>query len=534
MDIDKSVTERAVNGVGWMICWRLVARILGLISIAILARILIPADFGLVALAYAFARAIDATAALGLDYVLLRETQLDKDLYSTGFTISVIKSAITAFLVICFSHAFAIFFRDIRLKSILYCFALGLVFEGCENLGVIEFRRTLRFKKDFILLAAPRLMAVAVAIGLAIVLKSYWAMVISILVAKISRTALSYVLHPFRPRITLVARKQLLRFSIWMWATSIAIFVRDRADAFVVGRMINTASLGLFSAAFEIAILPITEIVEPVGRVLYSGISAAYHGGMEVGRTASRSIGAVTFILLPAAVGISLMAAPLIWVTLGPTWMAGYPLVQIIAPWAVWSIFPSVGSSALVVLGNPRVVTGTTTGLALLRPPVLVLGLTYGGLRGVAWAIAFSYLVEAALYMVTLTRLTHFRLWSVLRDLWRSLVSVAIMVAAVVELGLGWVPPPEGTSAALSQLVLGALVGVASYTSCVFMLWAFCGCPDGPEALVFKLARPRIAVAARTFRRMLANTWPGIKQVSNAHAIVRDRRISAEGSRGKQ
>jgi len=521
MTLNGTVTERAVRGAGWMVCWRLAARFLGLFSIAILARILVPADFGLISLAYAFSRAIDTTAYLGVDYVLLRGSDFDRDLYSTGFTISIIKSTITATMVACFSHTFAVFFKDPRLEPILYLFALGLVFEGCENLGVIEFRRTLRFDKDFILLAAPRLIAVVVSIFLAIVLKSYWAMVVSILVAKISRTALSFILHPFRPRITLVARKRLLRFSIWMWATSIAFFIRDRADAFVVGRLMNTANLGLFSAASEIAILPITEIVEPVGRVLFSGISAAYHGGMEVGKAVARSLGAVTFILLPAAVGISLIAAPLIYVTLGAGWMAGYPLVQIIAPWAAWSIFSSVGSSALVVQGNPRVVTFMTTGLAILRPPVLILGLTSGGLRGVAWATACCYSIEGALYVIALTRLTQLRLLSLLGDLWRSATSVAIMAAVVVGFGLGWATPPASTSAALTQLTLGTLVGAASYTSCVFALWAICGCPDGPEALVSRLTLPRVAAAAMTLVALQARTWVGIKRFNNAQLYRR-------------
>jgi lipopolysaccharide exporter len=520
MNVYESVTNRAVKGVGWMIFWRLGTRFLGFLSISVLARILLPADFGLVALAYAFAKAIDSTSNFSVDYILLREPCVNDDLYSTGFTLSLIRSFFTAIIISCFAHLFSTFFQDARLELILYCFALGLIFEGCENIKVIEFRKTLRFDKDFMLLAVPRLIGVIVSIGLAIALRSYWAMVISILAAKVSRTTLSYILHPFRPRLTLVARKPLLGFSVWMWATSIANFVRDRADAFVVGRMTNTASLGLFSAAYEIAILPITEIIQPIGRVLFSGISAAHHSGMEVGIAASRSIGAVTFLLLPAAIGISLTAAPLIYLTLGSAWITGYPLVQIIAPWAVCIILSSIGSTSLVVLGTPRVVTFATTGLAVLRPIALVFGLTGGGLRGVAWGIAFCYLVEGALYVIALTRLTSFRLWPVLRDLWRSLASVAVMIAVVVGLGLGWSLPPASTSAAFSQLLLGTLVGVATYTGCVFTLWSFCGYPEGPEALIFTLALPRLRAAARTIRAMGTSTWSGIKRVRPRNPIA--------------
>lgn len=495
-----SLAQKTVKGIGWMVSWRILTRIIGIISISVLARIFTPADFGLIALAYAFARAMDAISILGVDLILIREPLLDEELYSTGFTISFLKSVITAIIVMCLARKFATFFRDSRLEVILYCFSLGLVLEGLENVGVLEFRKALRFRQDFVLFAVPRLISAVVTIIVAVTAKSYWAMVVGIMSYKILRTSMTYVLHPFRPRLTLVARKRLLRFSIWIWANSLAMFVRDRADSFVVGRMMSTTSLGIFSAAFEIAILPITEIVEPIGRVLFPGISAAHHGGMETGTAVSRSIGGVTFLLLPAAVGVSLIAGPLISVTLGHTWINGIAIVQITAPWAVWSIFSAVGSSALVVLGKPRIVTVATAGLAIIRPFLLVLGLTIWGMQGVACAVALCYPIEAAYYLVALTRLTRFRPWSLWRELWRSLISAVVMIAVVVGLGLGWAPPPNTTSTALSQLILGAFVGAASYTSCVFTLWALWGCPDGPEALVFKLVVPRVVAAPRMLR----------------------------------
>jgi lipopolysaccharide exporter len=500
MNIDASLKLRALKGAGWMISWRLLTRILGLVSTSVIARILIPADFGLVALAYALAKAIDATAFLGIDLLLLREPRFDEELYSTGFTVSLLRSAATAIVVTLLAQEAAALFNEPRLSSILYCFALGLVFEGSENLGVVEFRKTLQFKQEFILFSIPRIIAVIFSIGLAVMFESYWSIVIGSLSFKISRTGLSYILHPFRPRLTLGAWKQLCRFSVWMWIAGLATFVRDRADTFVVGRMMNTNSLGLFSAAVEIAILPVTEIVEPLSRVLFPGISAAHRNGMEVGEAVSRSIGAVSFVLLPGAIGVSLLAAPVIYAALGPSWMEGYPLVQIIAPFAVWAAFSSVISSAFVVLGNPRMVTIITVALAILRPFLLVLGLLNGGLRGVAFAIALSYLLEATLYVAALMRLQTLRVRLLIGQLWRTVISTAMMGSVVVGLGFGLAPPPEGIGAALGQLILGTVVGMGSYSGIVFTLWILSGCPDGPEALVSSLILPRLAAATRALR----------------------------------
>jgi lipopolysaccharide exporter len=501
----KSITNQAIKGAGWMVSWRFLTRVIGLVSTSILARILTPADFGLFALAYAFSTGISATATLQIDLILLREREIDEQSYSTGFTISVIKSTVTAIIVILLAHTASEFFRDPRLLAMIYCFAFCLFMEGFENVGIVEFRKKFQFEQEFLLFAVPRCISVILSIILAIVFRNYWAMIIGGISFRVSRTFLSYVLHPFRPRFTLVKWRRFWRFSLWMWATGLASFIRDRADTFVVGRMMNTSSLGLFSAAFEIALLPITEILEPLGRVLFPGLSAVYHSGTEMGEAVARSIGAILFLLLPAAIGVSLVAAPIIFVTLGPAWMAGYPLIQIIAPCAIWSIFASVSSSAFVVLGNPRIVTIGTVGLSILRPPLLIIGLTSSGLKGVAAAIVLSYLLEAVYYILALVRLTNFGFWPLVRQLWRTLVSAAVMAALVAGLGLGWVPSPKGTSAALSQLALGTLVGIGSYTSIVFTLWMLCGRPDGPESLVSRIVFPRLATAVRAFRAVRAS-----------------------------
>jgi len=473
------------------------SRLLGLISTSVLARILLPSDFGLVALAYAFVRALDATATLGVEFSLLREPDPDEELYSTAFSVSLCKSFLTAIIVAGFAPYFAEFFDDQRLTYILYVLAFGLLLEGGENLGILEYRKNFIFGKEFLFLMIPRTAAVISCIGMALLLRSYWAMVISILIYKTTKTACSYILHPFRPRFTFSGQARLLRFSFWMWATGIANFLRDRADAFIVGRMTNTASLGLFSAAYEIAILPITELVEPLGRVLFPGISAAYHGGTEAGATVSRSIAAVGFLILPAGVGISLVAGPIIYVTLGGTWMNGYHLVQIIAPAAVFSIFSSVISTTLIVLGNARIITITTIFVSVLRLPILAFGVVNNGLTGVAWAMAICYPLEAAFYIIALTRLTRFRVGAFLRQLWRSLVAVAGMATVLVVLGVGWAPPPQGLTAALEQLLLATIVGTGSYMGIVFALWVVMGYPEGPEALIYKLFRPRLGSAAR-------------------------------------
>ncbi|MGH6968678.1 MAG: oligosaccharide flippase family protein, partial [Stellaceae bacterium] len=113
-----SLAAKTMRGAGWMVTWRFVTRTLGALSIFVLARLLSPMDFGLVALAGAFARAIDAMATLGIQDVMLREKNPDEVYYSTGFTLGLIRTGIAALIIVAAAYPVGRFFGDERLSLI--------------------------------------------------------------------------------------------------------------------------------------------------------------------------------------------------------------------------------------------------------------------------------------------------------------------------------------------------------------------------------------------------------------------------------
>src|SRR3954471_22402049 len=98
----RSVLARTVRGAGWVIAWRLGMRVLGLISTLILVRLLVPADFGLLALAAGFAQTIDGMMTLGTEEAVIRQTNPDRTVYDTAWTLNVIRGAtVTAIVLLC-------------------------------------------------------------------------------------------------------------------------------------------------------------------------------------------------------------------------------------------------------------------------------------------------------------------------------------------------------------------------------------------------------------------------------------------------
>ena len=153
-----SLIRQTAIGATWMMAWRMVTRFLGLASTLVLARVLMPADFGLVAMATTFGAAVEALSQLGLQDALVRHRDGER-LMDTGFTLQLGRGLATGVVVAASAPAAAWWFTEPRLIPILMILAATSVVAGAENIGIIVFRRDMRFDKQFALLSGAAIAA---------------------------------------------------------------------------------------------------------------------------------------------------------------------------------------------------------------------------------------------------------------------------------------------------------------------------------------------------------------------------------------
>ncbi len=143
---------RTATGTGWIVGWRMATRLFGLI----LVRLLVPGDFGLVALGTTFIVAVDALSTLGVEDALVREPAPTRAMYDTGFTLSALRGVITSAVIAVTAVPIASFFADPRLADVLWALAAGTLIGGIGSIGVVDFRRDMAFEKEFLLQILPR------------------------------------------------------------------------------------------------------------------------------------------------------------------------------------------------------------------------------------------------------------------------------------------------------------------------------------------------------------------------------------------
>ena len=485
-----TVLEKTARGTGWIIGWRMTTRLLGLVNTIVLVRLLLPGDFGLVALGSSFAQAIETMGYIGLQDSLIREKSLSRAQYDTAFTLGLLRSLATALILVALAVPAGDFFREPRMVPITLALAAGMLIEGLTSVGQVDFRRDFAFQKEFVLWVIPRVASIVISISIALVWHTYWALVANILSQRALRVVLSYMLHPYRPRLTISAWRGMLGYSSWAWVLSLMSIVRDRTANILIGRVLGATAVGMFSLGWELSSLPTTELVEPLNRAAFSGFSAARNHGLPGGDVFLRMVASMALITLPAGIGMALVANPVVRLAFGPGWAAAIPLVQMLGFCGALTVFGSLGSVLFRVYGQQRLVFQISCAVEVIRVILLLWFIHSYGLLGAGAATAIAFSIEQ-LYFLHLAR-TNFAVPArlMLARLYRPVLAVCAMAAALIAGGLTMPLAPGATSLPLAAHALaGAAAGAAVYSASLFLLWQLAGRPDGAEADILTFAR---------------------------------------------
>jgi O-antigen/teichoic acid export membrane protein len=481
-DVSGSILARTAKGAGWIIAWRMLTRILGTVSTLMLVRFLLPADFGVVALGVNFMQAVESLGFVGVEEALIREKAPERDLYDTGFTLNVLRGLAMALVLAGAAIPAGGFFGDPRLANVLLALALGTLIEGATNIGTVDFRRDFAFHRELLLLILPRLASIALMVGMAVLWQTYWALVAGILSMRVLKVAMSYRMHPYRPRLTLRARRALLGYSLWTWAVSMAAVARERSNALLIGRMLDPMRVGVFSVGADLASLPTTELVVPLSRAAFSGFSAARHTGESMAETYLRVVSSTALLTLPMGIGLSLVADPLVRLAFGDAWLDAVPVVRILGLSGAAAVFDYIGWTLFFAHAQLSTVFRVTCLSAVVRVLLLLVLLPHFGLIGAAVATLVSVSAEAVCYLGLIFHHLDLSPGALLRRIWRCLLASAVMVLALVPAGLGWVAVPAPPAELALHLLEAVLAGALAYSATLLLAWYCSGRPAGAEA----------------------------------------------------
>jgi len=489
-DTDSGRNRAIAHGVGWMLLFKVAERSLGIVSTLVLVRLLAPDDFGMVAMAQSVIVMVQLLAAFGFDVALIRDRAATDEHYHTAWTLNVALGALISVIVLALAVPIAHFYGKPELVWVVCLLSLTSLFAGLENIGVVAFRKELRFRSEFVYQIGRKLVAIAVTLPLAWLLRSYWALVAGTLASAVATMVASYYAHPFRPRPTLAKARELLEFSRWLLVGNAVAFVRERSSDFFIGRLSGPAALGTYSISYEISNLPTTELSAPINRALMPGFSALAGDAAVLHRTYLQAFGLLMLLAVPAAVTVFVLADLIVPVLLGTRWLDAVPLIRVLAIAGIFQAMQSSCATALIATGHPKSVMATNALYACILLCLLGLLVPLYGALGAAAATVVSVLVATPVFLLNLRRYVGVPLAWLARQCWRPAVGALVIVAANAIL----VPAhtaTSGTAQTIGWLGAGVVLALVSYATTVVVLWWFSGRPAGAEEVVLSQLRTR-------------------------------------------
>ncbi len=458
-------------------------RLVGFVSTLILARLLLPDDFGIVAMASIVVGLLDTLLDLGVGSALVQNRNAGRDDFDTAWTLRLAQSAVVA-LIIFFAAPYAgEYFRDPRVPDVMRIMALATVIGGFENIGIVAFQKNMEFGRDFQFFFYRRIAGFVVTVVLALVLRSYWAMVIGALFGRIAGVAISYVLHEYRPRFSTRALGKIWSFSQWMLVANLGGYGLKQADKFLVGRRTDAATMGAYSLADDIAAMPTTELLMPIGRVLFPVFVDAANDMPRLRAAFCKAIGVQTLLALPAGVGLSMVAGDAVPLLLGDSWSSAIPLIRILALISVVSALSYSSAYLLMTLGHVHLMAMESWLRLMLLIGLVTLAFPDVGATGIAW---IRLLVTGVGFMTFIGLVLHYVKPILFRDIfantWRPVLATGAMAGVLFIL-------PRISAGAVGNLIYSVLVGALVYAVAVLVLWRISQCSDCAESYLFQRMR---------------------------------------------
>lgn len=480
-----SQSDSVFKGAILTVAMRWADRSISFVSTLILARLLVPDDFGIIAMASVVVGLTDVLLDLGVNVALIRNREATADHYNTAWTLRLGQMCFSASLVFFCAGFAATYFKDGRIEAVLQVMSIGLILIGLENIGVINFQKEMRFHLDFRLAFTKRITGFIVTIITAWLTHSYWAMVIGTLASRSIGVILSYQMHPMRPRLSIAKIREIFSVSQWMLLNSVGNYLNHNLHNIMVGRRASATVMGGYSLACDISSMPTTEVLAPLNRVLFPALVRAKHDLVELKRVFLVAQSVQSLIGIPAGLGLALIAHEAVYILLGPKWAFVAPYIQILALANVVEAITTSSGYLMITLEN-------------IRNSVMV---TWSKVIAFATIAAFFLPVTSAVYNLAWLRvaimfgglfLSFFMIARILKELswldishslFRPIVGTIVMSGLVLGIDTLIHLP------LIPTLVIKITTGVVTYPLVVIGLWHLMGQPAGAESYLLTKIR---------------------------------------------
>lgn len=427
-----SIGEQARRGGQWVVAVQILTKLMGYGVMIVLARLLLPSDYGLFGMAAVFSGLVLVIGDVGMSAALTQSQDDAPRLAITAFWMNLgvaLGLSVLQFLVAPFV---ARFYGMSIVGDILRISALTYVLSALGTIHNTLLSRELKFKKQTLL----RLIVMTTSWVLSIVLAWFgagpWSLVLPPLFVAPLQLILLWRIVPWRPRFqfSMIDARKIFRFGRNVLFTDVIRHIGNNLDFLLIGRFYGAQSLGIYTFAYNQAMLGLSTITGSAGRVIFPTYSAILREGRSFEHAHRRSTRLVALVAFPAQLGLLVIAHSYIPMIFGDRWSEAVPLFQVMVIFGLIRSVASLGGAALSAAGKPELELRWN----LIMMPLMSISVLIGSLFspfGVALATGMTGSIGSVIFMAYVCRFLAWKYWALMDVLRPAVVSSIIMLALV-------------------------------------------------------------------------------------------------------
>jgi O-antigen/teichoic acid export membrane protein len=385
-----------IKGASWMSGFRIFTRALSFLKITILARVLTPSQFGIFGIATLVLAFLEMLTETGINVILIQSKKGIDDYINSAWVVSIIRGIVISLCIAISAPYLASFFNTPQATNILLLISVIPFVRGFINPSEVKLQKNLKFNYEFWFRSSIFTFDAFVAIIFVVLTHSVYGLAWGMIAGALLEVLLSFVLMKPVPRLSI--RKDYFNeiFHKGKWVTMFGFFnyIAQNGDNLIVGKVMGASPLGIYSMAYNISTLPISEVTDVIGKVVFP-VYAKIAGDVQRLKSAFvKSTLAVAFLTMTIGAILLFFPSQIIHIVLGDKWLSAVPVLRVLVVYGVLRAISGSASALFLGVEKQRYVTSMTffrfAGLAITIYPFVKMF----GLIGAGYSALTSVMIE--------------------------------------------------------------------------------------------------------------------------------------------
>ena len=466
---ERTLKNKVVTGLFWTFGERIITQGISFVLSIILARILMPSEYGVIALVLVFINIANVFVSTGLGEALIQKKDSDESDFSTMFYCSFVVSVFLYVILFFLAPYMAAFYNNSELTWVLRILALILPVSSFNTIQQAYVSKKMMFKKFFLSNFCSAIVAGIIGILMAYNGYGVWSLVAQFLIGSVVGTIVLFFTIKWRPKwlFSITAAKELIGFGWKLVTANLINTVYGELRGLIIGKNYSMADLAYYNRGNQFPSLIISNINTTISKVIFPALAEVNDDPSRLKNVTRRAMKITAYLTFPLMIGLMSIANSFILVLLTEKWLFAVPFLQICCVYWLFQPMQTANWQAIKALGRSDLLMNLEIIKKLIGLLLLLISMNIS-----VYAIAISYALFAGISMIINmipnNKLINYSMVEQFRDIAPPLF-LSITMGGIIYT-LSWLSLPESATLVL-QILCGAIIYVgASY---IFKLESF-------------------------------------------------------------